>query len=313
MRLEHGRVFAHQLFAGARADVLLELGELVGPHQRHETHAAGGRRADAHADGIEQRPAQQQAGGGVAFHRVAQVRSELAIVALARGHHDAHAGFVVEFSRRQHQVELQLRAVAEQRGHFQRVIGPLSLAAGDQRALERGMRAVFEQVHERLADDRAGIRVAEQLEPGLVGIDHDAFLHLQDGVVGTLQHRLQLAPIVARRLQRGIQRALEPERAQFARNHRLHAIGGRQRNDVARADAHAASRCRLRKSAGAPAASAPAARADRARWLPAWRRSRRRRRRSAVRDSAARAPRRGRAPRESRCNARVHRPCASGC
>ena len=64
-----------QLLAGAHAHVLLELGELVGPHQRHEAHAAGRRRGDAHADGVEQRPAQQQAGGGVALHRVGQIAS----------------------------------------------------------------------------------------------------------------------------------------------------------------------------------------------------------------------------------------------
>ena len=112
-------------------------------------------------------------------------------------------------------------------------------AAGDQRALERGVRAIVEQVHQRLPDHRARIGVAEQLQPGLVGVDHDAFLHLQDGVVGTLQHRLQLAAIVAGGLQRRVERALQTERAQLARHHRLHAFGRRQRDDVARAEAHA--------------------------------------------------------------------------
>ena len=116
---------------------------------------------------------------------------------------------------------------------------PLSLRAGDQRALERGVRAIVEQIHQRLPDHGARIGVAEQFQPGLVGVDHDAFLHLQDGVVGTLQHRLQLAAIVAGGLQRGVERALQPERAQLARHHRLHAFGRRQRNDIARAEAHA--------------------------------------------------------------------------
>ena len=75
MRLERGGVFRHQLFAGAHAHVFLELGELVGPHQRHETHAARRRRADAHADGVEQRAAQQQTRGGVALHRVGKIAS----------------------------------------------------------------------------------------------------------------------------------------------------------------------------------------------------------------------------------------------
>ena len=112
VRLERGGVFAHQLLAGAHAHVFLELGELVGAHQRHETHAAGGRRGDARADGVEQWPAQQQAGGAVALDRVGKVGGQLAVVALLRRHHDAHAGLVLEFTRRQHQLELQPVAVA---------------------------------------------------------------------------------------------------------------------------------------------------------------------------------------------------------
>ena len=68
-------VFADELFARAHADVFLELGELVGPYQGHEAHAAGRRRTDAHADGVQQRPAQQQPGGGVALHGVGQLGS----------------------------------------------------------------------------------------------------------------------------------------------------------------------------------------------------------------------------------------------
>ncbi len=88
-------------------------------------------------------------------------------------------------------------------------------------------------------DYGAIVGVAEQLEPCLVGVHDDAFLHLQDGVVGALQHRLQLPAVVAGRLQRGVQRALQAERAQLARQHGLHAVAGRQRDHVARADAHA--------------------------------------------------------------------------
>ena len=82
MRLEHGGVFADQLLAGTHAHVFLELGELVGSHQRHETHAAGRWRRDARADRIEQRPPQQQSGGGITLDRIGQIGSELAIVAL---------------------------------------------------------------------------------------------------------------------------------------------------------------------------------------------------------------------------------------
>ena len=112
VRLERGGVFTDQLLAGAYAQVFLELGEFVGAHQRHETYAARGRRGDSHADGVEQRPAQQQAGGAVALDRVRKVGSQLAVVAFLRRHHDAHAGLVLEFARGQHQLELQPCAVA---------------------------------------------------------------------------------------------------------------------------------------------------------------------------------------------------------
>jgi hypothetical protein len=101
------------------------------------------------------------------------------------------------------------------------------------------VRAIVEQIHQRLADDAAAILVAEQFEPGLVGVDDDAFLHLQDRVVGTLQHRLELAAIVARGLQCRVERPFEAERTQLARQHGHHALGGGQRDDVTRAQLHA--------------------------------------------------------------------------
>ena len=303
-----------QLFAGAHAHVLLELGELVGPHQRHETHAAGGRRADAHADGVEQRPAQQQAGGGVALHRVGEVGSELAIVAFPRGHHDAHAGFVLEFARRQHQVELQLRAVAEQRGHFQRVIGPLALAAGDQRALERGMRAIVEQIHQRLADHGARHRRSRTV-PARSGWHRPRCLPAPAG-----WRRWNAAtPIAAGGGSRWRTASVELS-ARSSRNERSSRDTTACTRSVA--DSDTTSRAPMRM----PVAMSPSEICGRTSSIgtcgASWSRTvaaclrcrpRRRRRRPAIRDSAARAPRRGRERRESRCSARVHRPCASGC
>ncbi len=41
--------------------------------------------------------------------------------------------------------------------------------------------------------------VAEQLEPGAVGIHDDAFLHVRDGIGGAFEKILQLLAVFARR------------------------------------------------------------------------------------------------------------------
>jgi len=61
------------------------------------------------------------------------------------------------------------------------------LQAGSERALERGMRRLIEQIHDRLADECA-IRT-KQLQPRRIGIDDDAFLHLDDSVDSTAAER----------------------------------------------------------------------------------------------------------------------------
>ena len=85
------------------------------------------------------------------------------------------------------------------------------------------MRFLFEQIHQRRAGQRIVAGVAEQLEPRAVGIDDDAFLHVRDGVRRALEKILQLLAVLARRRQRGRQRALQPVGAQLARGDRLQA------------------------------------------------------------------------------------------
>ena len=88
-------------------------------------------------------------------------------------------------------------------------------------ALQRRVGGLLEQVHHRLADEPGGLDETEQLEPGGVGIHQDALLHLRDRIVGALQHHFELAAIVLRGAQRAVERALEAEGAQLARDHRL--------------------------------------------------------------------------------------------
>ena len=143
---------------------------------------------------------------------------------------------VVGLGQRQHQ--RQAGAIREQRLHVESVVGPLALQAGDQRALERGMRFRLEQIHQRHARQRIVAGVAEQLEPGAVGIDDDALLHVSDRVGRAVQKVLQLFAIFARRGQRGGEGALQPVRPQLARGHRLQAAAVGQRDHILSAQAH---------------------------------------------------------------------------
>ena len=99
------------------------------------------------------------------------------------------------------------------------MIVPVSLQTGGERTAQRRVRAFLEQVHHRLTDH--AVLDTEQLEPRRVGIDHDAFLHLDDGVVRTLQHAVELAARVVRGFEGGVERLLRAERAQLALHHCL--------------------------------------------------------------------------------------------
>ncbi len=59
------------------------------------------------------------------------------------------------------------------------------------------MRGLLEQIHDGLTDDRPEF-IAQQRQPGRVGIDQNAFLDLGDCVIGMLQNRSQLAAGIAR-------------------------------------------------------------------------------------------------------------------
>ncbi len=91
----------------------------------------------------------------------------------------------------------------------------------------------FEQIHDRLADEAVRRDDAEQLEPGRIGVDDDAFLHLDDRVVRAFENGFELPARIARRLECGFERAFQAERTQLASHHRLQAGGACKRDDIA--------------------------------------------------------------------------------
>jgi hypothetical protein len=79
---------------------------------------------------------------------------------------------------------------------------------------------------------------AEQLEPGAIRVDDDAFLHVRDGIRGPFEKMLQLLAVFAGGGKRRRERALQPIGAQLAGGDRLQAAAVRQRHHVLRAQAH---------------------------------------------------------------------------
>ena len=115
----------------------------------------------------------------------------------------------------------QFGAAGHQRHGLQRMIGPAALRGGDQRALEGGVAALLEEVHQRLAEQGRRFLVAEQLDPGRVDVDDDAFLHVGDRVGRPGHEGLHLVAVLAGRGQRAGQRAVEARGVQFAGSHGL--------------------------------------------------------------------------------------------
>ncbi len=230
---------ADEVLAREHADGGLDLGEAVGLHVGELAHAAFHGVGAALLDGGEQVTLLQEAGRGIVLHRMRELQLEVVIGALVvRRDADARRRLVLVVRARQGQRQRHARAVREQRLHLERVIGPLALQAGDQRALERGMSLGLEQIHQRRAGERIVARVAEELEPGAIGVDDDAFLNVCDRIGRAFEEALQLLAILARRGQGRGQRPLQAVRAQLAAHHRLQAAAVGERHHVLGARAH---------------------------------------------------------------------------
>ena len=86
-------------------------------------------------------------------------------------------------------------AGARQRIDRQGIAFPLATAASAERLFDVLLAAFGKEIHQR-TDGGVGIGVGEQVGPGLIGFDHDAFLHDRNGIGGTRQQRLHFAAIL---------------------------------------------------------------------------------------------------------------------
>ena len=201
------------------ADHALERAEFVDPDQRQAAHAARGRRAQPLAPARPAARAAQESGARLGARHGRRARDRARFLARPCRHDQPHARRRLVLPERQRDLDRHDAAVGEQRVAAQRVIVPASLQAGGQRAAQRRVGGFLEQVHHRLTGH--SLLDTEQLEPRRVGIDDDALLHLDDGVVRALQHAVELAARVVRGFERGIERLLRAEGVQLALHHRL--------------------------------------------------------------------------------------------
>ena len=112
-------------------------------------------------------------------------------------------------------------------------------------SLDRRVAAPLEQVHERLPEQVARVSTAEEIAPGRVHVDDDAFLHVRDRIGRAGHERAHLIAVLPRRGQRAIERLVEAGRVEFARGDGLQPPAGAERDDVLRAEFQAAHEVRL--------------------------------------------------------------------
>ncbi len=221
LRAQQVGELGHEILAREHADGLLNFDEAVRLDEREPAHAAlhGVRATFAYrGDHIA---LLQKARRGVVLDGIGELYLEIAVLLLRRGYRYAHGRLVLVVGLGEEQLERQTRTVREQRLYFEVMARPLALQAGNQRTLEGRMRLLLEQVHERRAGERFVARIAEQLEPGAIGIHDDAFLHVGDGVGRAFEKILQLLAILAGRGQRGRERALQAEGTKLTGGDRL--------------------------------------------------------------------------------------------
>ncbi len=202
-----------QVFARDRADAVLDLAKLVRPDVRERADAALGLAVEAIREHLEEAAPVIEAGGRILVDRLLDELLGLGLpLARLPGHADLDGRVAVVGRRLEHELERHRAAARIACADFERFPVPLPLRARDQRAFERGLARRVERVHQRAAERGVLIGVAEELGPGLIRVDDDAVLHVRDRVDRAGHEVFELAFVLARGLERLVQRALEAKR-----------------------------------------------------------------------------------------------------
>ncbi len=223
-----------------RAEVALDVAEGIRRQVGDGAQAALERLCGPGLGGFDERGAAQQAGARIQAHCLLELLRQRNVVAVLRGHAQPHRGLALELEALEGEFQRQCGAVGQGRERAERVPGPAALCRRDQRALERGVAAAVEQVHQRLAQQVARLRMAKELAPGRIDVDDDPFLDVRDRVGRAGHERAHLVAVLARGGKRAVQRVIEPRGREFACRNRLQAAAGVQRHHVRRAEFEAA-------------------------------------------------------------------------
>ncbi len=173
-------------------------------------------------------------GRRIAFEGVVDEGGRLLLRTVGRRNAHVDARHAVEI----HALELELKLTAcadvEVRLDPEFLVpGPFAFDGGVQRAFQCRVALGIEAVHERQPLDLVHARVPEELEPGIVCLDHDTFVGERDGGGRRLHVVADLALVFAGGRNRRIQGTLGAQCPQLARDHGLQAIPEAGRHEVA--------------------------------------------------------------------------------
>ena len=168
------RKLPHEILAREHADRILDVDEAVGFDVGELAYAALHAVGAARMHRGNQIALLQKVSRGVVLDRVRELHLEVVILVCARRYADARGrlALVIGFGQGEH--ERQARSVRKQGLNLEAVVRPFALQAGDERTFEGRMRFLLEQIHQRRAGQRIVAGIAEQLQPGAVGIHDDA-------------------------------------------------------------------------------------------------------------------------------------------
>jgi hypothetical protein len=222
----------HELFCDQRPVLALQLMGVVRCDVGDGTQAGFQRLRCTSGGCLDERSATQQAGRRVLSHRFVELVGQRLDVALLRGNTQAHGRLALIFEPLEGEFEWQRRTVCHHGSRAQRVACPFALGGCDQGTLECGMATGLEQVHQRLAEQVAGITAPEELDPRWIHVDDDAFLHVRNGIGRACHEGAHLVAILVGGCKRAAQGMIEAGGVQFSRCYRLQSRVGMQRDDI---------------------------------------------------------------------------------
>ena len=220
-------------------DLLLHFGELVDLHVGEYVQSGLGLALQALAETFDELGTMVEEGRRIALEGIVDEGGGFLLRIIRRRDAHVNARHAVEIHALKLELEFTAGADVEMRFDLEFLVpGPFALDGGIQCALQRRVALGSKAVHERKPLDLVHARILEQLEPGIVRLDHDALVGEGDSRRRRLHVVANLALVFAGRRDRRIQGTLGTQCPKLACDDRLQSIPEANRHEVAGAVAH---------------------------------------------------------------------------